>query len=86
VPTIARQAFAMTAWATAFPLAALASLGLRAADDAAPAFATPAAVLLAIASVVLVGLSLATVRGLRAGTLLAPEPVATISVAPTDAR
>ncbi len=40
-----------------------------------------AAVMLAVASVVIVGLSLATVRGLRAGTLLAPEPVATISVA-----
>lgn len=86
VPTISRQAFAMTAWSTAFPLAALASLALRLADEAAPALATPAAVLLAIASVVLVGLSLATVRGLRAGTLLAPEPVATISVAPQGDR
>ncbi len=86
VPTMLHQAFTMTAWATAFPLAALASLALRVAGDAAPGFATVAAVLLAVASVAIVGLSLATVRGLRAGTLLAPEPVATISVAPSSAR
>lgn len=81
VPTIARQAFAMPAWAVSFPLAAVATLALRAADTVAPAMALPAVVLLAVASVVTVGLSLATYRGLRAGTLLAPEPVATIAVA-----
>ena len=35
--------------------------------------------LLAITSLVVVGLALATLRGLRDGTLLAPEPVAQIT-------
>ncbi|HWS76670.1 MAG TPA: C4-dicarboxylate ABC transporter [Quisquiliibacterium sp.] len=86
VPTIARQQFAMPAWAVSFPLAALTALALRAADTVAPALAMPAVLLLAVTSVVLVGLSLATVKGLRAGTLLAPEPVATISVAPGPSK
>ena len=79
VPAIARAPFAMPAWAVSFPLAALSALALRVAGDAA-AMTMPAVVLLAIASVVIVGLSLATWKGLRAGTLLAPEPVATIAV------
>lgn len=86
VPTIARQQFAMPAWAVSFPLAALTALTLRAAEDAAPALGGIASILLAITSVVLVGLTLATVKGLRAGTLLAPEPVATISVAPGPSK
>ena len=86
VPTIARQQFAMPAWAVSFPMAALTVLTLRAAEDAAPALGLIASILLAITSVVLVGLSLTTIRGLRAGTLLAPEPVATISVAPGSSK
>jgi tellurite resistance protein len=35
--------------------------------------------LLAFASVIVLGLSMGTVRGLRQRTLLAPEPVATIT-------
>ncbi len=82
VPTIARQQFAMPAWSVSFPLAALTVLALQLAEGAAPALGNIASILLAVSSVVLVGLTLATVKGLRAGTLLAPEPVATISVAP----
>jgi tellurite resistance protein len=36
-------------------------------------------VLLALASLVILGLCFATVRGLRDGSLLAPEPVAPIA-------
>ena len=44
---------------------------------------TPAAVaLLALASLVILGLSFATVRGLRAGTLLVPEAPAAIPIQP----
>ena len=86
VPTIARQPFAMPLWAISFPLAALSTLALRAADEVAPALGLPAVMLLALTSVVLVGLSLTTIRGLRAGTLLAPEPVATIAVAGAQSR
>jgi tellurite resistance protein len=35
-------------------------------------------VLLALASLVILGLCMGTLRGLRDGSLLAPEPVATI--------
>ena len=37
---------------------------------------------LALASLVIAGLVLGTLRGLRNGTLLAPEPVAAIQPAP----
>jgi tellurite resistance protein len=38
-----------------------------------------AMVSLALASIVIVGLTVATLRGLRDGNLLAPEPVAAIT-------
>jgi tellurite resistance protein len=44
-------------------------------------FAVLGPALLAFTSVVITGLVLATVRGLRQGTLLAPEPVAAIQPA-----
>jgi len=44
---------------------------------------TAGLLMLAITSLVVVGLVLATVRGLRQGTVLAPEPVATIVPANT---
>ena len=74
---IASMPFGMTHWALSFPLAALAALTLRLAE-AGTAMAVLAPVLLALASLVILGLSIATVRGLRTGTLLAPEPVAPI--------
>lgn len=79
VPTITRSPFAMSAWATAFPLAALTALTLR-ASGSAPALALPGTVLLAVTSVTLGWLTLATVKGLRAGTLLVPEAVPVIPV------
>ena len=80
VPTIARQGFSMTAWTVSFPMAAVSAALLQAAAAFAPALAMPAAIALAISTVVVLGLSLATFKGLQAGTLLAPEPVAMLSV------
>lgn len=71
--------FALPHWGMSFPLAAFAALTLR--------LATPGSVLavlgpavLALASLVILGLLAGTARGLRDGTLLAPEPVAPVTV------
>ncbi len=74
---IAALPFSLPHWALSFPLAALAALTLRlAAPGGALAVLGPA--LLALASIVILGLCAATLRGLRDGSLLAPEPVAPI--------
>jgi tellurite resistance protein len=70
-----------------FPLAALAALTLRLGEggDAMSYFGL---LVLALATLVIAGLLLGTVRGLRDGSLLAPEtaaPVAAASVAPAPA-
>jgi tellurite resistance protein len=59
-----------------FPLAAFAALTLRIAPTGPLSLFGVA--LLALASLVVAALTLATVRGLRDGSLLAPEPVAAI--------
>ncbi len=69
--------FALPHWAMSFPLAAFAALTLRLATPGS-AMAVAGPVTLALASIVILGLVLGTVRGLRDGTLLAPEPVAPI--------
>jgi tellurite resistance protein len=71
-PRILKLPFALPHWSSSFPLAAFAGLTLALAPG------LPAVGLLAFVSVLVFGLSLATWRGLRAGTLLAPEPVAAI--------
>lgn len=77
--TIVAQPFALTFWGASFPLAAFTILTLKlAATPEGHALQTPATLLLALTSLVVVGLVLATVRGLRDGSLLAPEPVASI--------
>ena len=74
------QPFGMTFWAVSFPLAAFASLTLRLAHATGIAALQVGGMLaLALASLVVMGLALATVRGLRNGSLLAPEPVASIT-------
>jgi tellurite resistance protein len=78
---IAGQPFALPHWAMSFPLAAFAALTLRLATPGSP-LAVLGPVLLALATLVICVLLLATVRGLRDGSLLAPEPVATLQVAP----
>jgi tellurite resistance protein len=83
---IAGQPFGVPFWALSFPLAALATLTLRlsAMLPGTGALQTLAVVLLAAVSVVVLWLCVATVRGLRDGSLLAPEPAAPIVVAPAS--
>ncbi len=75
---IVAQPFSVPFWALSFPLAAFTSLTLRLAQamagQAGGAVMHGVAVLmLALTSVLLVWLSLSTVRGLRNGSMLAPE-------------
>jgi tellurite resistance protein len=64
-----------------FPLAAFTALTLRLADGGGP-WALAGLALLALSSLVVMGLALATWRGLRDGSLLGPETVA--SLAPSN--
>ena len=78
---IAALPFGLTHWGMSFPLAALAAFTLRLAgpEYGAPALAVLGPALLALATLVVLALLLGTVRGLRDGSLLAPEPVAMIT-------
>ena len=69
--------FGLPHWGMSFPLAAFAALTLRLAQPGT-LLAVLGPVLLALCSLVVVVLVLGTVRGLRDGTLLAPEPVAAL--------
>lgn len=75
---IAALPFGMPHWGMSFPLAALAALTLAlSAQPAAPVgLGALGLALLALASLLVVALVLATLRGLRDGSLLAPESVA----------
>lgn len=80
---IATQPFGVPFWALSFPLASLTSLTLNLSaamgDSTAGHWLQNLAVLmLAGTSVIVMWLGFATVRGLRDGSLLAPEPVANI--------
>mgnify|MGYP001201365949 CR=1 FL=1 len=80
---IAELPFGIPHWALGFALAALAMLTLRLAATPEGAWlVVPAMGLLALASLVILGLSLATVRGLRAGALLVPEAPPVITLKP----
>lgn len=73
------QPFSLTFWAVSFPLAAFTSLTFKLGLLSQSAgLQNAATLLLALTSLVVFGLTLATVRGLREGSLLAPEPVAAI--------
>jgi tellurite resistance protein len=90
VPRIAALPFGLPHWALSFPLAALAALSLRLSEHSAPMRAL-ALGLLALASLVVAALVWATLRGLRDGGLLAPEPQpvaagATIAAGSTQPR
>lgn len=77
---IAALPFAMPHWAMSFPLAAFSALTLRLGPPGS--FIAGVGILaLAVASLVILALAIATVKGLREGTLLAPEPVAAIQPA-----
>lgn len=69
--------FGLPHWGMSFPLTALAALTLRLATPGG-LLAVLGPALLALASLVILGLLAATLRGLRDGSLLAPEPVAPI--------
>ena len=76
------QPFGIPFWALSFPLAAFTTLTLRLLElQAGPGgwLQTAAVLLLAATSMVVLWLGFATVRGLRDGSLLAPEPVASIT-------
>lgn len=77
---IGAMPFGLPHWAMSFPLAAIAALSLRLAAPGT-AMVALAVALLALASLVIAWLTLATLRGLRDGSLLAPEPVAAIQPA-----
>lgn len=80
---ITDQPFGMPHWAMSFPLAGLAALTLRlAASPEGRWLVVPAMAMLALASLVILGLTMATVRGLRAGTLLVPEAPPVIALKP----
>ncbi|MEX8517420.1 MAG: SLAC1 anion channel family protein [Leptothrix sp. (in: b-proteobacteria)] len=70
--------FGVAHWGLSFPLAAFAALTLRLAEPGG-LLAVLGPLLLALTSLVILALLMATVRGLRQGTLLAPEPVASIT-------
>ncbi|WP_342129734.1 SLAC1 anion channel family protein [Hydrogenophaga sp. OTU3427] len=68
------QPFSIAFWGLSFPLAAFTALTLRLSEGASPAFGTLGLLLLALTSIVIAGLALGTVQGLRRGSLLVPEP------------
>lgn len=75
------QPFSIAFWSMGFPLAAFATLTLRLAAQHSAA-QTPAMIALALASMVIAWLAIATWKGWREGSLLQPEPVAMIGTAP----
>jgi len=70
---IAALPFSMVHWGMSFPMAAATALTLRLATGGAMSVLSLA--LLAITSLLVAALALATVRGLRDGTLLKPEAI-----------
>lgn len=70
---IANQPFGLPHWGMSFPLAAFTALSLRLMPSGPLALLGVA--LLALTSLLVAALALATVRGLRQGTLLVPESV-----------
>jgi len=81
LPRIAKLPFGMAHWGMSFPLAALTALTLRLAPSG-PVMLLGVA-LLAVTTLLVAAMLLATWRGLRDGRLLAPEPVATLAPATT---
>lgn len=76
------QPFGIPFWALSFPLAAFTTLTLRLQGlqgQPGGLMQAAAVLLLAATSMVVLWLGFATVRGLRDGSLLAPEPVAAIT-------
>lgn len=79
---VAAQPFSMAQWAVSFPLTAFTALSLRLGETQGPFMQTFALAMLALSTLVIAALSLATLKGLRQGSLLVPEPVAAIQPSP----
>ncbi len=73
LPRIIRSGFGMPLWALSFPLAAYAALTLRLAVEH-PILRTFSLLALGLATLVIIGLSVLTLRGLLRRELLVPEP------------
>jgi len=74
IQTIRDQPFGLPHWGMSFPMAAFTTLTLRLSQEPGGAWLQqPAIVLLAITSLLILGLTLGTWRGLRQGRLLVPE-------------
>jgi tellurite resistance protein len=74
IATIREQPFSMANWGMSFPLAAFTSLTLRMTHAPGGAWLQlPGTLLLAITSLLILGLTLSTWRGLRHGHLLVAE-------------
>ena len=72
---IRQQAFGLGHWAMSFPMAAITTLTFRLAHEPGGAWLQlPSMLLLAVTSLLILGLTLGTWRGLRHGQLLVPEP------------
>jgi tellurite resistance protein len=69
--------FSLAHWGMSFPIAAFAALTLRLAEPGS-GLAVLGPALLALSTLVVLGLSLATWRGLRDGSLLGPEAVVSL--------
>jgi len=74
IQTIREQPFGLPHWGMSFPMAAFTTLTLRLSQEPSGAWLQPlATLLLAITSLLILGLTLGTWRGLRQGGLLVPE-------------
>lgn len=73
------QPFSMAFWALSFPLAAFSALTLRLGAGSSAAFQALGVIVLALSTLVVAALALATVKGLRNGSLLVPETVPVVS-------
>ncbi len=80
LPRIGQLPFGLPHWGMSFPLAAFTALTLRLAPPGWPAMLAVA--LLAVVSLLIAALTLATLRGLRNGSLLVAETVAVAVAAP----
>ena len=69
------QPFSIAFWALSFPLTAFCALTLRLGQDGPAWFQALSMMLLALSSLVVAALALATVKGLRSGSLLVAETV-----------
>jgi tellurite resistance protein len=76
------QPFSMAFWGMSFPLTAFCALTLRLGQGEPAWFGALGMLLLALSTLVVAALALATYKGLRASTLLVPEQIALLEAKP----